>query len=44
MYYIHMAFDLNSFICKPPFFAKKNKLRESFVNPSSIFRRGLIFC
>lgn len=23
MYYVHMAFDLNSFTCKPPFFAEK---------------------
>ena len=34
MYYVHMAFDLNSFTCKPPFFAEKT----NFANLSWIPR------
>ena len=45
IYYIYVyvyAVDLNSFICKRPFFANKKYVCESFANPTFIFRRGLM--
>ena len=37
-----MAVDLNSFTCKRPFLAKEKYYRESFANPTFIFRGGLM--
>ena len=31
IWYIHMVVDLNSFICRRPFFANKKSVRESFA-------------
>ena len=38
----NMMVDLNSFICKWPFFAHKKYFRKSFANPAFIFPGGLM--
>ena len=44
--YIYIFVALSCFICKRPFFALKKDFRESFANPTFIFRgvAAIHFC